>query len=524
MTSEETTPQERVDFDDQAPDPVLGSVLGSALRAQTDAPIEPPPTSEISERAAVLVRVRAVRRAIVGIAASVTLLAGGVVAYNAFGSDDGTPIVATEPYVDTTPETPTTVAPDEVLPPDDPGTSALTWTEYDPSELFGADLPDVYGGGTVGDGRVFARAWAGNAGSQILISDNGSDWTRADIPTGVSPQHVDISGDRWLLAGVNTSGSGASYLVFYSDDQGANWTEVALNPTTEGEQWIMMARASGQNMVIVVTVPADRTARDLQIRALITAEGLVSDETLVESWSLQGNTVSFGTAGAPVAHSFEISDEARAALDSIPQDEKIRVYSSTGGTATMTGQYVSWHTTGSSNSEGFYVAMTTPDDELLLTSVDGVTWTETSIDNADAFTSGLQYSTREGEWFVARYEGETRIKSLDQLNQPESTTATMAGMQHLISLDVGPAGMVAAVFPEGSTGTQPESLLGWSTDGNNWEWQIPSEAFGIGSDQISVNFAVGNDFVLAQVTEFTPMADSETLTVQAPRWFKATVQ
>ena len=188
----------------------------------------------------------------------------------------------------------------------------------------------------------------------------------------------------------------------------------------------------------------------------------------------------------------------------------------------MAGQYVSWYTTGSSDAEGFYIAITTPNDEVLLTSVDGVTWTETSIDNTDSFASGLRSATRVDEWFVGGYDGELRIKSLDQLNDPASTTATMAGMRHLISLDVGPAGMVAAAFPEGSTGTQPKPLLGWSTDGNNWEWLTPSEAFGI--EEASVDFAVGNDFVLAHVVGFARITDSETRVAQPSRWFKATVQ
>ena len=519
MNSEPTTTQELADADE-----ALGSAIGAAINARVNTPVAAPPVSLIAKRAEVQARARAVQRTVVGIAASITLLAGGVVAYNAFRSDNGTSTLATEPNVTAnttvpTDETPTTVVADEV-----PSTSALTWTEDDANDQFGSDLLDVYGVETAGNGRVFARAW-GDAGSQIIISEVVGDWTRVDIPTGVDPKHIDISGDRWLIAGADMSGSGSSFRAFYSDDQGGNWTDVAIDPVPEGRSSIAMALTSGQQMVIVLKIPADRTARYLQVQALIAAEGLESGETPIEGWSLQGNTVSFRTADSSDPYSFEISDEERSAFDpSVGDEPQIRLYSSAGGTAAVTGQYVSWHTTGSSDAEGFYIAITTPYDELLLTSVDGVTWTETSIDNADAFASGLRSATRVDEWFVGGYDGELRIKSLDQLNDPESTTATMAGMAHLISLDVGPAGMVAAAFPEGSTGTQPEPLLGWSTDGNNWEWLTPSEAFGIEENQASVDFAVGTDFVLAHVVGFAAIADSETLEAQPPRWFKATVQ
>ena len=516
MNSEPTTTQELADADE-----ALGSAIGAAINARVNTPVAPPPVSLIAKRAEVQARARAVQRTVVGIAASITLLAGGVVAYNAFGSDNGTTTFATGPTVTANTTVPTTDPPTTVVADEVPSTSALTWTEDDANDQFGSDLLDVYGVETAGNGRVFARAW-GDAGSQIIISEVVGDWTRVDIPTGVSPDHIDISGDRWLLAGQDASQFDALARVFYSDNRGADWTEVAIDPVPEGQSSIVMALTSGQQMVIVLKIPADRTARDLQVQALIAAEGLVSGETPIEGWSLQGNTVSFWTADSSDPHSFEISDEERSALDASVGDEQIRVYSSDGGTATVTGQYVSWHTTGSSDAEGFYIAITTPNDELLLTSVDGVTWTETSIDNADAFASGLRSATRVDEWFVGGYDGELRIKSLDQLNDPESTTATMAGMAHLISLDVGPAGMVAAAFPEGSTGTQPEPLLGWSTDGNNWEWLTPSEAFGIEEIQTSVDFAVGTDFVLAHVMGLAPVADSDSL--EPPRWFKATVQ
>ena len=528
MNNEQTSTREPTEADE-----ALGSAIGSAISAQVNAPVATPPVSLIAKRAEAQARARVVQRTMVSVAASITLLAGGLVAYNAFSDDASTDIVATDPtVVDTVVPTtsvpaidsPTTVAPDEAPLPDDSSSSPLKWTEASMADQFGPALLDVYGVETARNGSVFARAW-GDTGSQIIVSEVVGDWTRVDIPDGVSPDHVDVSGDRWLLAGQDTSQFDGPERVFYSDDRGANWTEVTIDPVPEHRSSILMALTSQQHMVVVLQIPPDRTAHDLQLRALIAAQGLVSQDTTVEGWSIQGNTVSFWTPDSADPFSFELSEQERAALDASVGDEQIRVYSSDGGTATVTGQYVSWYTTGTSNAEGFYIALTTPPDELLISSVDGVSWTETSIDNAEAFTSGLRISTRVGEWFIGRYADEIRVKSLDQLTDPGSVTATMAGMASLISLDVGPAGMVAAAYPEGPPGEPAtEPLLGWSTDGTNWEWQKPSQAFGIAGDEASVDFAVGNDFVLAHMTEFKPMPDSETLEAQSPRWFIATVQ
>ena len=65
----------------------------------------------------------------------------------------------------------------------------------------------MYSVETVGDGRVLARAFT-DTGTIIMISENGTDWTQAAVPHGISPDFIDVSGDRWLIAGHDATGFG----------------------------------------------------------------------------------------------------------------------------------------------------------------------------------------------------------------------------------------------------------------------------------------------------------------------------
>ncbi len=237
------------------------------------------------------------RRIVVGIAASITLLVGALVVYNAFGTDEpGTDASGTGESVDPT----------------------LMWTEYTPSWTAAytpsgtvTDQPYVYSVETVGDGRVLARAFT-DTGTIIMISENGTDWTQAAVPHGISPDFIDVSGDRWLIAGHDATGFGPADRAFYSDSGGEDWTELALDEGPGDQSSIILSLASGQNMVIV----------------------------------------------------FKISDDAQNPEEP-PPDGQLMVYTSDGDTTTRTGEYVSGYTTGSSNAEGFHIVTNTPEEQLL---------------------------------------------------------------------------------------------------------------------------------------------------------------
>ena len=87
--------------------------------------------------------------------------------------------------------------------------------------------------------------------------------------------------------------------------------------------------------------------------------------------------------------------------------------------------------------------------------------------------------------------------------------------------------MAATVYGRAGETTDPTQevqLIGWSHDGESWNLQSPSEAFGVDYEEVSVTLAVGSDYLLAHVTGFEPTVTDEGLVAQPPKWFKAIIE
>lgn len=155
----------------------------------------------------------------------------------------------------------------------------LEWTEFDPGfdedALLGILEP-------LGDGRILVKAFGEDydgtePGYRFLITENGIDWSEVPMPEGASPLSHDLSGDRWLVAGYdfgaephpatgepddNGSEVLSRYQAFFSDDQGANWTEVELDFSSSSVEvpspyeylplFVTAALTSEEHMVIVL--------------------------------------------------------------------------------------------------------------------------------------------------------------------------------------------------------------------------------------------------------------------------------
>ncbi len=161
----------------------------------------------------------------------------------------------------------------------------LEWTEIESGIENSSILQSV------GDGRVLARArpfvGAQDYGggpvyptAQVFVTSNGTDWSEVPMPDGVSPDQVDISGDRWLVAGLDTSSERLSYarfgpsssLVFFSDDEGTTWTELDIDVPADpvvSSPWLVersavtSALVSGERIVLVVQSYTTLDARGL---------------------------------------------------------------------------------------------------------------------------------------------------------------------------------------------------------------------------------------------------------------------
>ena len=186
----------------------------------------------------------------------------------------------------------------------------LTWSEISPpfSDAFLIESP--------GDGRVVARLRDG-ADGRVSVTSDGVSWTYVPMPQGIDVHHVDISGHRWLVTGTGLAdaedGSGSAGLgwpasspegptrVFYSDDRGAAWTELALEIPTEPkppyvviQPWVTHALTSGENMVLVLL-----STETFDVEALLADKGLVPEGRRVIGWSThsdyQGGTLSGAT-------------------------------------------------------------------------------------------------------------------------------------------------------------------------------------------------------------------------------------
>ena len=514
----------------------LGEALGRALREQPETAWTTPPVSLISERAAARARARAARRTVAGVAAAAALIIGGVAVWNGLG-DDGTGTVvvspddpdATDPDgadLDTAaadgtgtsvassgeadgPVTgaaaenpsmlsdPPAVEDDQPVRPGEPTPEELStgpvlqWTEIDPGFV------DLYGLESVGDGRVLARRWRGPAAAeQVVVTNNGVDWVDVPMPVGIVPQLVDISGDRWVVTGegraLDASGEASPVAAglgvpaglgraFFSDDEGATWTELVLNlppgparasPNVVEDSRVAAALVSGDNIVLVVV-------RDTGVDLSAPLEGrdLVPEGKSVVGWSTTGlESIVFDLAeGLPPGESYlprliasgaggggiggpgwgprvgsisltydelGLTDEERAVLDD-PGYGRVLVLAGDGSAAEAVAEYEGWPGSGYATADGFVLRVTGPKGAVV-TSPDGRLWNEQPSSEFGGFSAWAAVAG--GTIWDATTDHLGTLRALTiwrgRFGEAAMPVATFEGLQSA-GLAVGPAGIVA---------------------------------------------------------------------------------
>ena len=529
MQDQEADPRAAED-DDQS----LGAALGRAISAQVDAAAMPAllPLSTMADRAAARARMQAARRAVVAVAASISVVLGGVVGWNALNRGDTTTVFVTsaDPSAPSTETAPVAGGPESSPPtgtegdarsqlaaadtgpndsmrpeaptPQDLSTGpVLQWTEVDPGFL------DLFGFESAGDGRVIAYAWPEGVeqvlhGERAVVTTNGTDWDELPLPDGLIPDEIDIAGDRWLVTGryrsFDAPGSRPDR-AFFSDDQGTTWTELQFE------------------------IPPDPALASPYLQEnLRVAPALVSGERMV--LVLQGHNAA-------------------------------RIFSSDGSSVELAARYTGGILMGVATADGFALTLLDGPKETTLTSPDGLVWTE-----EQSFEYGYSHRAVTADGTIWRTVSEPLGSfSVQRARDAETPTTVVAfeGLHPTGTLAAGPAGVAVTAF--GSLGGQLEAgtigglpvwrdrdrtdplpdaplWVGWSADGTDWGWQSLLDAFGITEGEAWAQLAVSRDFVIARVETIVVPTPEETASMRedpskyeeylateapAPRWFVA---
>lgn len=442
-------------------------------------------------------------------------------------------------------------------------------------EFYSMPFADLAVFESAGDGRIIAYAWPEGVervmhGEVAVVTANGTDWDELPLPERLIPEAINIGDDRWLVTGrYRDFDAPASRLnrVFFSDDQGTTWTELEFaippdpalaSPYLEEHLRVMPALVSDKRMVLVlqgyVTVDAD---------SLLADQGLMPEDKEVLRWQ----------DGAPGTVVFDLHDPFETDPDSPdfatqhleltfeqlgltedewidlngPNEAVVRIFYSDGSTVEFVARQTGWIPSGVATADGFALEVLDGPQETIITSPDGVVWTE-----EPSFEYG--YSPRivaadATVWStVPEPPGSFSIQRADYGRAP-TTTAAFEGLHPTGTLAAGPAGVAATAFPsldgQLEAGTiiglpvwrdpdrvdEPTDVplwVGWSVDGTDWGWQSLPDAFATTEGEPWAQLGVGRDFVIARVETITvpttgELAERRDTDAPPLRWFIARV-
>lgn len=442
----------------------------------------------------------------------------------------------------------------------------LEWTEIDPG------FDDLFELKSVGDGRVISRAWTdgdgGFFGQRIVVSANGKDWTEVPIPGDLFPEQVNLSADRWVVTGripdVDRSDVGPDR-VFFSDDQGATWTEMAIDVPAEasspyagrslrassvlvsGEQIVLPLLAlpgfDGQAMLddLGLLPPGKKV-----IFSLPTPDGVsftlidtdapypYSDLTSV-AFSLIATYGALVITDEPDLTYDELDltyDEVGLTFDEMfdlsnPFDVlQTRLYVSDGLSGEVASSLDALISSAAGTGEGFVLIAADDSGETVLSSPDGFVWSEGPPLRPGFFAGTV--SADGTIWTVRPGAGRSLAVQRAAPGEELETVATLHGLREPGIPVVGPAGLVLIATAQdvpapGDESEGPQQWVGWSADGTRWGWQSLADAFGIDEATAWAEFAVGQDFAIARVATWGTIDPGAVSSPRPTRWFRAEV-
>ena len=217
-----------------------------------DEQVEDGPDPLTSERRSWHLRRIVAAAVAVAVLASTTVLVFGITGFEWFDSSPDSCAVEAQPSTteDATPPSVRRIVSDEPV---------LEWTQV-PNPVEGtANRWLSSSTSSPSDGRVYVLTTE-DGRSRLLATDDGEEWTELPLPDGIEPDFIQISEDRWVIAGPAVTELGENEKinsedvhsisdlvmemrrvnkdrwnvdqVLVSDDHGTTWTSVTVDPQT----------------------------------------------------------------------------------------------------------------------------------------------------------------------------------------------------------------------------------------------------------------------------------------------------
>jgi len=399
----------------------------------------------------------------------------------------------------------------------------LQWRRVEPpvGDLAAYAYSDFH---TTDDGRV-AVIVEDDGVHRLELTADGVEWEAHALPQGVGPRRMHIADDRWIIVGRalddgGSVGDGFAFpQVLLSNDRGASWTEVPLDPGTppffeDHYMGTIGLHVAADRMLLVSYIwPVP------QFADLFVDQGLIDSAEDVEHWGL-------GTRSVTMWMRSDESDEDSRIVE-IPHDELdlssrqelllemwveimtsaggrtgyVRTYSGDGSGLSATGDFGAGILSSVATRDGFMLSVGDVQDESrVFASADGRDWSEVPVEapSRAQFGGAREDGTM---WAVIFGDGSSSSIASFRCGQAPRTSAVLDGLAMGPSYDpglaVGTGGLVAIARSERSA---DPVWVGWSTDGIVWDWQTAVDAFGFEPLDSGIEIAVGEGFVLASVS------------------------
>lgn len=467
----------------------LGTALGNAIGAEVDDAYVPPPVTDIAARAEAKAKARATRRTVGSVAASLAILAGGIVGYSQIRDDDGEGTVAVAPNVDEGPAAAETdlAAPAEAaadtsefvedplvggvedfeLPvPGDVSTGpTLTWTEIEAPFEGGAMVE------ATSDGRFLARSYAGS-GVDLYLSSDGRSWDLIPPPPSTMLEQIDVSGDTYAATAWNAETEGS--VAYLSQDAGASWTELDTSPFIGAEpsapwmtrnSYVAGILVGGGDLVLVVG-----TYTNFDFSTLLLEQGLIEDDQQIwgYGWGDGVVTVEIGPADGedfseeasfpePVEFTYEelgLSADDIQALEGrgAGLDESVVLFSDNGGPLEEVERFTGSPSRATKAGDGYVIGLFGEEGPEVLVSGDGRSWQRlTGPDSGDVI------GAPDGSLWSLGWEPGFSIRRAGALGDSFELVASFPALDADGLLSVGPSGLAATARPGVAPGASPDA-------------------------------------------------------------------